>query len=83
MGHDDHRHVHWVLAAPRVCNVEGPPRGDQHPGGPAGFLDEVSGFTRHPGRMVAGHDLGVGAPGRIPLEDVFYPVIGISDEAVE
>jgi hypothetical protein len=33
--------------------------------------------------MVAGHDLGVCAPGRIPLEDVFYPVIGISDEAVE
>lgn len=83
MGYDDHRHVHRVLAAPRVRDVEGPPRGHQHAGAPAGFLDQLGGFTGHAERVVAGHDLGVRAARRIPLKDVSGPVIGIGDEAVQ
>lgn len=72
-----------MFAAPGAGEVEGPPRGHQHASSPAGFLDGLGAFTREPEGLIAGHDLGVRTALRIPLKDLFDPVLGVSDETVQ
>ncbi len=68
---------------PQACARSKVRRGHQRARSPAGFLNRLGGFARHPDRFVAGHDLGVSASGRIPFEHVIHSVVGISNESID
>ncbi len=83
MGNDDDGDAHWVPAAPSVCDIERPPRRNQHSCGLASLLDVLRALRRQPEGGVASLHLCCRVADGVPLEYPVDTVIHVGNEAVE